>query len=101
MTDREQEAKLFIECDCGCDVLKIEKWDDDWGLFSLVMYKSTRAGFWRRLKYAWDYFKNGEFAYNDMIIKEKDLDNLSSFLSSTIKFLEIYDEVKQKEAEHD
>ncbi len=98
---REEIAKLYIDCDCGCDVLKVEKWDDDWGLFSLCMYKSCRAGFWRRLKYAWEYFKSGEFTYNDMIIKEKDLRNLASFLTSTQKFMEAYDKAQQKEPDHD
>jgi hypothetical protein len=78
--------KLFIECECGCDVLKIEKvWDgdpDNDEIFWLCIYKSTRMGLWQKIKQAWRYLIYGEFGYNDMTIKRSDIDKVIDFLSS-------------------
>jgi hypothetical protein len=72
--------KLHLDCRCGCDVLKVEKFNDDLGIFSFMMFKSSAMGFWQRVKQSWRYFRDGEFAYNDMIFEKADLDKLIDFL---------------------
>ena len=81
--------KLHIDCECGSDILKVEKaWEDReetkfqiW----LCMFKSYSGGFWNRIPALWNYIRFGEFYYNDMYIDEKDLDRLINFLEEVKK----------------
>ena len=73
----ETITKLFIECSCGCDVLVINKWEDE---YVFTMYKSFALGFWQRLIQAWKYFRHGEFAGNEIIIEKTDYDKLLDFI---------------------
>lgn len=72
--------KIHIDCDCGCDVLRIEKWGEEWGFIHLSMYKSSNMSLWQRIKQSWLYFRYGEFLYNDMTLKEDNLDKMIKFL---------------------
>jgi hypothetical protein len=77
--------KFHIDCRCGCDVLCIEKTieasKEQKALYYFNMYHSyDKGGFWYRLKCAWKYFRHGEFAWSDMTLEDKDIDNLINFL---------------------
>lgn len=80
--------KLFVKCDCGCDVLCIEKIlsyeEKDYLMeyYYFNMYRSyPKNSFITRLKRAWEYFRKGEFAYSDILIKTDDLDKMIEFLN--------------------
>jgi len=75
--------KLYIDCKCGCDVLKMESWgemhtDDD--LVWLCIYRSSIGCFTQRLKNAWKYLIHGEYAFNDMTVDKKDIGKMIEFL---------------------
>jgi hypothetical protein len=75
--------KLYIDCKCGCDVLKIESWDNentDYEWLWLCIYRSSIGDFWQRLSNAWKYLRRGEYAFNDMTIERKDIDRMIEFL---------------------
>jgi len=79
---------VFITCDCGGEILRVEKWDDSWGLFTIQMYRTSAFGFWGRVKMAWKYFRYGELYGNDMTVGKDDLKGLIEFLGSTKELLE-------------
>jgi len=73
--------KLLIDCDCGADILKVEKIDEDSIWFCI--YKSRRMGLWDRVKASWHYFWHGEFFNNDISLNEKQIDELTNFFHSS------------------
>ena len=78
--------KFHIDCKCGCDVLCIEKIiernKNEPAIYYFNMYRSLGKGrLWYRLKCAWKYFRSGEFAWSDMTIEDKDINNLINFLN--------------------
>ena len=79
---------VFFTCNCGSEVLRVEKLDSNWGLFYLQMYQCTGLNFWGRIKLAWKYFCYGELHGNDMVIEKEDLKGLVEFLESTKELLE-------------
>ena len=86
--------KLYIDCKCGCDVLKIESWDytnKDYEWLWRCIYRSGTGTLRQRIYNAWKYLRFGEYAYNDMTIDRKDVDRM-------IEFLQKVKEMKEGEA---
>jgi hypothetical protein len=77
---KDEVEKLYIDCDCHSEVMGIEKWGDEWGLFWITIYKSDKLGFFQRIKFAWKYLVYGEFYGNDMTIRKEDLNRFIEFL---------------------
>jgi hypothetical protein len=79
----EPTDKLFITCDCGCDVLVLSR--DDWEdgtpqSYWLAMYQSSQGSWWTRIKNAFKYLRYGEYTYTDMVIQNGDINRLINFL---------------------
>ena len=76
------EKSIYISCECGCDVMRITKWEDQDPSASLCIFKSSGSGFWSKVKHAWQYLKYGEFYYNDMMLTAEDAHRMAEFLKS-------------------
>ncbi|MFA5445794.1 MAG: hypothetical protein WC262_12560 [Bacteroidales bacterium] len=76
------EDSIYVSCECGCDVMRITKWEDEDPMASLCIFRSSHMGFWQRIKQAWIYLKHGEFYYNDMMITPEDARKMAEFLKS-------------------
>jgi len=77
--------KLYIDCKCGCDVLKMESWEFDDSEYEWVwmcIYRSSMGTMWQRIKNAWKYLRLGEYAFNDMTFDKKDIDRMIQFLQA-------------------
>lgn len=81
--------KLHLDCRCGCDILCVEKLyerdpaNDLGAIYYFNMYRSLDKGrFWYRLACAWRYFRSGEFAWSDMTVGDKDIEQLIAFLQT-------------------
>jgi len=85
-------VKLLIDCDCGADILKVEKiWEDKSKgqyLIWLCMYKGGSMHWWNRVKASWNYFLYGEFFYNDITLDQNQMDEFINFLN-TVKASEV------------
>jgi len=71
----------YLECDCGGEILRIERWDDNWELFTISWYTCLgKASFRQRIKWAWTYLTKGEFGGNEILVSADKLDELIAFL---------------------
>ena len=84
--------ELFIECDCGGEILKIIKWDDDYDLFSITYFFSGRHSFFARVKYAWQYLLHGEYYGSDILVKRDDLNRIIEFFQQARELKEPNDQ---------
>ena len=47
-----KHKEIFLKCTCGCNILNIEKWEDE-DMFSFVIYggyKTSKLPLWKRIK---------------------------------------------------
>lgn len=76
------DNSIHVDCECGCDVLRVTVWEDGDDFASLSMFKSGSMSFFTRLKEAWRYFRYGDFAYCDMMVNKDDANKIAKFLLS-------------------
>lgn len=84
---KKGKAQLKIDCDCGCTVLEVEKWEDDWGIASIIIYKMPHSGWslWWKIKKAWEVLWKGEAYCSDLVVLDEDIENLRVFLQNLEK----------------
>jgi len=64
----------------------VDTYYKDPAVYYFNMYRSMdKAGFWTRLKWAWRYFRQGEFAYSDMTVETQDIDRMIKFFEEALK----------------
>jgi len=86
---RSVVPEIILKCDCGCSMLRVQKWLDHSDLFSFRLYLNGRAcGLWDRIKTAYYFIKYGESPFNDMIITTDDVEQLRTFLSDIDQLLD-------------
>ena len=79
------EDSLYISCECGCEVLRLSKWNNDDDIFDMCMFASSRMGLWCRIKQAFKYLIYGEFYYNEMILSKDNLEKMSKFIINVLE----------------
>lgn len=87
VTPKGGMMKIYIDCRCGCSILRIQKElesdEHNSAIFYFNMYRSlNRCGLFTRIKQAWEYFRSGEFAYSDIVVETEDIDRMIKFLKT-------------------
>lgn len=92
----EKNKTIFIECDCGTHVLKVESvvdFLDDNNHYmqdiQLAMFTYgehvPKDSFWKRVKYCWNYFRRGTIFSDQLCLSKDEAIKLANFLSEVTR----------------
>ena len=80
----KEETKLF-QCECGCEILSVEYWDDGLipnGEFNIAIFRNYtyKNNLWCRIKYALWHLKTGKKHLDQMCLSKEKAIELAGFL---------------------
>ena len=86
---------IFIECDCGTHILKVESiidlYDDNKRYnqdiqFAMFTYGEhvPKDSIWKRIKYCWNYMRKGTIFSDQLCFSEDEALKLADFLNETV-----------------
>lgn len=83
-TSERHYPEVTIVCDCGCSILRSERWADKaWGLVCVGIYRGFGSSMLKRIRGAWMILRRGEFAMHEMILQKSDIDEMIDFLEKS------------------
>ena len=72
------QTEIFISCDCGSEILKVEYWEEDSSYcFITFRHSPLKYSLWRRLK----FLLRGIVEYNEIILGESQINELRTFIN--------------------
>lgn len=81
LIDDEMRDPIYLECDCGGEVLRVQ-YDDDIDSYDVAIYTlDWRQGWKQRLKLIWKILTTGEPYGDRMIIKRKEMAELGMYMA--------------------
>ena len=82
----QKVARLSIVCSCQQEVLEIDRWDDEYGLYWINIHSKplTYMALWWRLKAAWKVFWSGKHPEDGIFIEQEDREALIKFLEEAV-----------------
>jgi len=94
---KDTDDKVFIECDCGSHLLKIEShveynnfhpndktYSQDY-YFAMFNYAEVKkASLWKRIKIAWDYLKTGDMHADQLSLTPDEMKKIGEFYNETV-----------------
>jgi len=90
--DKKQKHSLFIECDCGCVGLKLDKfWEDEpendemYMTFWIAKFYANQDTSWDRLKVKmkllWRVLKGGDYFLQELVVTRKNVEKMKDYLN--------------------
>lgn len=78
--------KVVIECECHTHLLMAE-YDPEYKEIYLAMFRygNQKPSFWRRLKLAFKYLRNGKIYSDQLILNADESKKLASFINDSFK----------------
>ena len=85
MVNPKENKKLFIQCDCGSEILAIEYDFEikmaDFAIFQTDAALKNKHSLWQRLRYCWQVLANKTPYSDQMMIDNKHLLDIKQFIS--------------------
>jgi hypothetical protein len=86
VTNLKENKTLFIPCGCRSEILVIE-YDHDMAMADIAIYEhyvgyKNKLSLWQRFRYCWQVLFNKKPYADQMMLDNKQLKELESFLSS-------------------
>jgi hypothetical protein len=79
-----KEVKKFFECDCGSEVLAVER-DDGYFNFCIFRQIPHPGNFWQRIRWAVNLLFKGEYYLDDICLNKEKTQELVKFLTEDLK----------------
>jgi hypothetical protein len=90
----DNENKVYVECNCGCTVLTIEKWNDPkeepefFLSFLISKFYSKQAYFLKnfieRVEVAWSILTTGIYQYEELVLNEDEFAQLRNLVNKML-----------------
>ena len=84
-----ENKKEYFECSCSGEILRVEKWDDEFEELSLSMFSLQNypwyLPFWDRVKLSFRILFKGEMFADDMILDKDSAKKLKDWLNENYK----------------
>ena len=75
---------LFIRCDCNSEILVLD-YDGSFKMIELSIFSSlvsSQMSLWQKIRYIYQIIKNGKPYTDQIILHQKQIDELKAFLNS-------------------
>lgn len=73
-------SKIFLDCDCGSEVMQVEK-DPAFNEFFVSIYtRHPQMTLWNKFRHIWQVLRTGEPFADQIIINEEEAQRLAEFL---------------------
>lgn len=74
------KKELFIQCECGGEIVKIDKWEDDEEYYlTIFKYSFPTVSFWGRIKYAIDVLRGKGIVVADVVLSKESFNKIKRF----------------------
>lgn len=76
------EKIIYLECDCGSEIMKVEKDEEIGYMVAIYNYGNYRRNLWTRIKYCWRILTKDKVFGDQIILSPEKAKTLSKFIEN-------------------